>query len=86
LQPYLQTLTTESYKTYIQQLYTDISNAVKPNEKKKADDYIKNKKITRTKDISNTAFTAWLQNTPGISLYLHSKAVNSDPSATHGCQ
>jgi len=72
-------LNTTTYPTYIQQLHTNISNAVKPNEKKKADDYIKNKKITRTKEMTNTATAAWLQNAPGISLYLHSKAVSANP-------
>ena len=75
-----QPLTTESYKTYTEQLYTDISNAVKPDEKKNADDYLKNKKLTQSKDISNTAFAAWLQNAPTASLYLYSKAVITNPS------
>lgn len=75
-----QPLTTESYKTYIQQLYTSILNAVKPNEKKKADDYVKNKKLTQSKDISNIAFATWLQNAPTASLYLYSKAVAANPS------
>lgn len=75
-----QPLTTESYKAYIQQLYTSISNAVKPDEKKKADDYVMNKKLTQSKDISNTAFATWLQNAPTASLYLYSKAVVANPS------
>lgn len=75
-----QPLTTESYKTYIQQLYTSILNAVKPNEKKKADDYLKTKNLTQSKDISNTAFATWLQNVPTVSLYLYSKALVSNPS------
>ncbi len=75
-----QLLTAETYRTYIQQLYTAISNAVKPTEKKKADDYVKNKKLTQSKDIGNTAFAAWLQNAPTASLYLYSKAVTSNPS------
>ena len=75
-----QPLTTESYKTYIQQLYTSISKAVKPNEKKKADDYVKNKKLTQSKDISNSALASWLQNAPAASLYLYSKAVVANPS------
>lgn len=75
-----QPLTTESYKAYIQQLYTSISNAVKPNEKKKADDYVMNKKLTQSKDISNTAFATWLQNAPTASLYLYSKALITNPS------
>lgn len=70
-----QLLTAESYKAYIQQLYTSISNAVKPDIKKKADDYVRTKKIIRSKDISNTALASWLQNAPTASLYLYSKAV-----------
>jgi len=75
-----QLLTAETYKTYIQQLYAAISNAAKPTEKKKADDYVKNKKLTQSTDISNTAFAAWLQNAPSASLYLYSKAVLTNPS------
>jgi tetratricopeptide (TPR) repeat protein len=75
-----QLLTQESYKTYIQQLNTDISNAIKPGEKRKADEYIKNKKLTRSKDISNTALAVWLQKAPCASLYLYSKAVITNPS------
>lgn len=75
-----QLLTAESYNSYIQQLYTAISNAVQPSEKNKADDYIKNKKLTQSKDISNTAFAAWLQNAPKTSLYLYSKAIASNSS------
>jgi len=70
----------ESYKNYIQQLNTDISNAIIPDEKRKADEYIKNKKLSQSKDISNTAFAAWLQNAPKGSLYLFSKALNANPS------
>lgn len=75
-----QPLTTESYNSYIQQLYTAVSNAVKPAEKNKADDYVKNKNLTQSKDISNTAFAAWLQNAPTASLYLYSKALAANPS------
>ena len=75
-----QLLTEESYKNYIQQLYTAISNAIKPDEKRKADEYLKNKKLTQSKDISNTALGAWLQNAPRASLYLYSKAVITNPS------
>ena len=75
-----QLLTAESYTAYIQQLHTAISNAVKPNEKKKADDYVTTKKITQSKQISNAAFAAWLQNVPTASLYLYSKAVLTTPS------
>jgi len=75
-----QLLTTESYRTYTQQLHTIISGSIESNEKKKADDYVKNKKQTQSKDISNTAFAAWLQNAPGASLYLFSKAITTNPS------
>ena len=75
-----QLLTEESYKTYIQQLNTAISSAIKPEEKRKADEYIKNKKHTQAKDISNTALAAWLQNAPRASLYLYSKAVITSSS------
>ncbi|MEQ1799499.1 MAG: tetratricopeptide repeat protein, partial [Lacibacter sp.] len=75
-----QLLTTETYKTYVQQLYTAISNAVKPTDKKKADDYVKNKNLIQSKEIGNTAFAAWLQNVPKTSLYLYSKAVELNPS------
>ncbi len=75
-----QLVTAESYTAYIQQLHNAISNAVKPNEKKKADEYVTNKKITQSKQISNTAFAAWLQNAQATSLYLYSKAVLSNPS------
>ncbi len=72
--------TTDAYKNYVQELYAKISSAIKPEEKKKADDYLKNKKLTQSKDICNTAFAAWLQNTQEASLYLFSKAVVTDPS------
>ncbi len=75
-----QLLTPESYKTYVQHLYTGISNALNPDEKKKVDEYVSANKITRSKDISNTAFAAWLQNTPRASLYLYSKAIVVNPS------
>jgi tetratricopeptide (TPR) repeat protein len=75
-----QALTAESYKTYIQQLYTAIAGSIKPDEKQKADNYLKNKKQSLSKDISKTAFAAWLQNTPRASLYFYSKAVTADPS------
>ena len=75
-----QLATAESYTAYIQQLHTAISNAVKPNEKKKADDYLTTKKLTQSKQISNAALAAWLQNAPAASLYLHSKAVTANPS------
>lgn len=75
-----QLLNEESYNNYVQQLYTAISTTVQPAKKNKADDYVKNKKLTRSKDISNTAFAAWLQNAPETSLYLYSKAVASNSS------
>jgi tetratricopeptide (TPR) repeat protein len=75
-----QLLTAENYTAYIQQLHNAISNAVKPNEKKKADDYVTNKKITQSNQMSSAAFTAWLQNAPTASLYLYSKAVVANPS------
>ena len=75
-----QLVTAENYTNYIQQLHTAISATVKPNEKKKADDYVQHKKQTQSKDISNTAFAAWLQNAPSASLYLYSKAVATNPS------
>jgi tetratricopeptide (TPR) repeat protein len=70
-----QPFTLEAYKNYVQDLHAKIAVAIKPEEKKKADDYVKNKKITQSKDISNTALAAWLQNTPKASLYLNSMAV-----------
>ena len=75
-----QLLSEDNYNKYIQQLNTDISNAIKPDEKRKADEYLKNKKLTQSKDISNTAFAAWLQNAPRGSLYLYSKALMTNPS------
>jgi tetratricopeptide (TPR) repeat protein len=75
-----QLLTEESYKAYILQLNTAISNAIKPDQKRKADEYIKNKKLTQSKNIGNTALAAWLQNAPRASLYLYSKAVITNPS------
>ncbi len=75
-----QLATSENYSSYIQQLHNSISSAIKPIEKKKADDYVKNKKITQSKEISNAAFAAWLQNAPTASLYLYSKAVLTNTS------
>jgi len=75
-----QPLTPESYKTYVQQLNTSIADALKPDLKKKADDYVKTKNLTQSKDISNTAFAAWLQHVPTASLYLYSKALVANPS------
>ncbi|MBC7866649.1 MAG: tetratricopeptide repeat protein [Gloeobacteraceae cyanobacterium ES-bin-316] len=75
-----QLLTAESYTAYIQQLHNTISTAVKPNEKKKADDYVKNKKLNQSNQISSTAFAAWLQNAPAASLYLYSMAMATNPS------
>jgi len=73
-------LTPESYSTYVQQLNTSIANALKPDVKKKADDYVKTKNLTQSKDISNAAFATWLQNAPTASLYLYSKALVANPS------
>lgn len=73
-------VTSESYKTYVQQLNTSISNAVKPDVKKKAEAYLAGKKLTQSKDIGNAAFAAWLQNSPESSLYLFSKALVNNPS------
>lgn len=75
-----QLVTKENYTAYLQQLHSSISNAIKSNEKKKADALIKDKKLTQSKDISKTALAAWLQNAPAASLYLHSKAVTTNPS------
>jgi tetratricopeptide (TPR) repeat protein len=72
--------TEESYTNYIQQLNTSIANAIKPEEKKKADDYIRNKKLTQSKDIGNTALASWLQNKLAASLYLFSKAIITNPA------
>lgn len=69
-----------SYKSYIEKLTLSIGNAVKPTIKKKADEYLVSKKITKSKNISNAALTAWLQNSPTASLYLYSKAVALNPS------
>ncbi len=76
----VQPFTTEAYKNYVQELYTKISAAIKPEEKAKADDYLGNKKLTQSKDISNTALASWLQNSPKVSLYLYSKALSVNPS------
>jgi tetratricopeptide (TPR) repeat protein len=63
-------LTAEEYTGYIQQLHTAISTAMKPGEKNKADELAK-----KSKQLSNTAFAARLQNAPVACLYLYSKAV-----------
>ncbi len=70
-----QVLSEEAYKNYLQDLHSKISNAISPEEKKKADEYLKNKKISSSKEISNTALAAWIQKTPRASLYLYSKAI-----------
>lgn len=75
-----QPFTSESYKTYVQQLNASISNAVKPDVKMKADAYLASKKLTQADDISNTAFATWLQNAPTASLYIYSKAAVVNPS------
>lgn len=76
----VQPFTSEAYKNYLVELHSKISAAIKPETKKKADDYLANKKLTQSKDISNAAFGAWLQNTPDASLYLYSNAVVNDPT------
>lgn len=74
-----QILTKENYNTYVQQLNIAISASIKQNDKTKVDEYVKIKSIKQSKQISNTAFAAWLQNKPTSSLYLYSKAVLLDP-------
>jgi hypothetical protein len=76
----VQPFTAEVYKNYLAGLYTKIAAAIKPSTKKKADDYLKTKQLTQSKDISNAAFAAWLQNTPEASLYLYSKSLAANPS------
>jgi len=73
-----QVLSAEYYKIYLQDLASKISNAISPEEKRKADEYLKNKKLSSSKDISNTALAAWIQKNPKASLYLYSKAVVSN--------
>ncbi len=75
-----QPFTTEAYNNYVQEIYAKISGAINSDEKSKADEYLKNKKLTQSNDIGNTALAAWLQNTPKASLYLYSKAVAGNPS------
>jgi len=70
-----QVLTAEAYKSYVQELSSKIGSAISPEEKRKADDFLKNKKLSLSKDISNTALAAWLQKSPKASLYLYSRAV-----------
>lgn len=75
-----QVVTLEAYKNYVVKLHSKISRAVRQEIKKKADEYIDSKKITRSGDISNSAFAAWLQNSQEASLYLYSKAVVNNPN------
>lgn len=75
-----QVFTSETYKNYILELHSKISAAIKPEIKKKADDYLTNKKLTQSKEIGDAALSAWLQKTPDASLYLYSKAIVNDPS------
>jgi Flp pilus assembly protein TadD len=75
-----QVLTAEAYKNYIQELASKIGAAISPEEKQKADAFLKNKKLSSSKDISNTALAAWLQKSPKASLYLYSKAVIANTS------
>jgi Tfp pilus assembly protein PilF len=70
-----QILTAETYKNYVQALSLKIGVALSPAEKQKADEFLKNKKLSSSKGISNTALAAWLQKSPKASLYLYSKAV-----------
>ena len=75
-----QLLNNDSYNTYLQQLNAAISAAIKPNEKKKADDFLKKKNYNQSLQIGNAGFAAWLQNAPTSSLYLYSKALLTNPS------
>ncbi len=75
----IQPFTAEAYKNYVVELHTKIAGALRPELKKKADDYLAKKGLTGSKDISNTGFAAWLQNTPEASLYFYSKAAVNDP-------
>ena len=70
----------ENYKSYIQQLSSDIGKAIKPAEKIRIDEYLKNKKLTQSEDVSKQALGAWLQKAPHASLYLYSKSVVINPS------
>lgn len=73
-------LTKETYQNYLEQLYVSISSAMKPAEKKKADDYLKNKNLNQSKEIGKSALGAWIQNAPAASLYLFCKAVKANSS------
>ncbi len=75
-----QPFTADAYKNYVTDLHTQIASALKPEIKKKTDGYVKQKKLTQTKAISNAALAAWLQKTPTASLYLYSMAVVSNLS------
>lgn len=75
-----QVLTTEAYKNYVQELSSKIGNAISTEEKRKADEFLKNKKLLSSNDISNAAMAAWLQKSPKASLYLYSKAVIANTS------
>ncbi len=75
-----QPFTADAYKNYVTDLHTQIAGALKPEIKKKTDGYVKQKKLTQSKTISNAALGAWLQKTPAASLYLYSMAVVSNLS------
>lgn len=75
-----QPFTADAYKNYVTDLHTQIASALKPEIKKKTDGYVKQKKLTQSKAISNAALAAWLQKTPAASLYLYSMAVVSNLS------
>ncbi|MEO8403104.1 MAG: tetratricopeptide repeat protein [Chitinophagaceae bacterium] len=73
-----QPLTQEGYKNYMLGLQAKISSAIQPENKKKADNYIKNKALSNSKDIAGAALGAWVQHTPQSSLYLFGKAAVAD--------
>jgi tetratricopeptide (TPR) repeat protein len=75
-----QVLSAEAYKNYLQELSAKIGLAIPAAEKQKADDFLKNKKLSSSKAMSNTALAAWLQHSPKASLYLYSKAVATNPT------
>ena len=75
-----QPLTTETYTTYLKDLNSKISAAMKPETKNKANQFLNSKKLSLSGEIGNAALGSWIQNTPAASLYLFSKAVIADPS------
>lgn len=72
--------TEDAYIKYLQELYLKISGAINSDEKRKADEYLKINKLTQSRNISNAALAAWLQNSPKAGLYLYSKAVSVNSS------